>query len=68
MNFQTIKFSILITILINIEPSVGVPQKHGQLARKLDEYFGTIKCMANIFEDLIPGKFAINNSKYNSEN
>jgi hypothetical protein len=29
--------------------------KDGYFATKLDEYYSTIKCVANIVEDLIPG-------------
>ena len=34
----------------------GETKKHGYLAKKLDEYYSTVKCMANIMEDFIPGK------------
>jgi hypothetical protein len=29
--------------------------KDGHFVKKLDEYYSTIKCVANIVEDLIPG-------------
>ena len=54
------KNSLLSIILISVMCSIStgaVPQKQGNFAQKLDEYFSTIKCMANIIEDLIPGQY-----------
>ncbi|XP_054153212.1 uncharacterized protein LOC128951929 [Oppia nitens] len=53
-NYIILVILVLISTLY-IDICNAVPQKPpGYFARKLDEYFGTIKCMANIMEDLMP--------------
>lgn len=64
-------YLIIIIILKCVMCSIStgaVPQKQGNFAQKLDEYFSTIKCMANIIEDLIPGQYFCLNYLINKVN
>ena len=54
MNF--ILTTVVIMFVVCTLGVKGETKKHGYLAKKLDEYYSTVKCMANIMEDFIPGK------------
>ena len=53
----TTLMSLIFIMLMLINDTSAVHHGNGYFARKLDEYFSTIKCMANILEDMAPGKY-----------
>lgn len=53
--------STMLLVLVTVH-SVVAKMPDGKIASKLEEYHSTIKCMANIAEHMLPGKFSFSPS------